>query len=279
MDAVFHAGELLVQERAGVRERAARIGGSIRDEIPPVAADFLAQRRFVVLAAADRAGRPWASIAGGPPGFARATGPRSVRLDAVAAPGDPLAGAVARSGHAGLLALDLATRRRMRINGRLAPAEGAILLEAEQVYSNCPKYIRPREAEFLLAARRSAAAASTGLSDPQRAWIRGADTFFIATVNPGEGADASHRGGEAGFVQVDGNRLTWPEYAGNMMYNTLGNIVSFPRAGVLVPDFTSGAMLLMTGVARIDWQGAGSHAGTGTHRVVELDVEEVMELR
>ena len=81
MNRVFHPGELMVQARAGVRERAARIGGSIRTEIPPTAAEFLEERGFIILATADRRGRPWASILNGPPGFARVIGPRSVRLE------------------------------------------------------------------------------------------------------------------------------------------------------------------------------------------------------
>ena len=277
MDALYHAGELLVQDRTGVRERAARIGGSVRDVIPPVAAEFLAQRRFVVVAAADPAGRPWVALLVGRPGFARAVGPHSVRLDAAPAPGDPLS-ALARAGHAGLLAIDLGTRRRMRLNGRIAAAEGAIVLHADQVYSNCPKHIQPREADASLATTHSAGSPSSGLTDAQRVWIRRTDAFFVGTVNPGEGADASHRGGPAGFVQVDGNRLTWPEYAGNMMYNTQGNIVAYPRAGLLVPDFAGGRMLLLTGAARIDWDARRAAAVPGAQRLIEVDVEEAVEL-
>ena len=114
--------------------------------------------------------------------------------------------------------------------------------------------------------------------DSQRAWIRRTDTFFLATLHPAEGADASHRGGMPGFVRVEGNRLTWPDYAGNLMYNTLGNIAVHPRAGLLVPDFDSGSVLLLTGRAGVVWDPARLSEFTGAERLVELDVEEAVEI-
>lgn len=273
----FHRGELAVQQRVGVREQADRIGRSMHREVPPPAAAFLEQRRFVVLATTDAWMRPWASIVTGRPGFASAADPLEVRIHAAPAPGDPLRENLAHSRVVGLLAIDLATRRRMRVNGTLAPAaDGAIVLRVEQAYANCPKYIQRRdvEGEPVPGTGRLRGRAGT-LTEAQRAWIRSADTFFVATVNPGEGADASHRGGLPGFVQVEGDRLTWPDYAGNMMYNTLGNIAVYPRAGVLVPDFASGAVLQLTGRAGILWDVGG---GPGAERQVELRVEDVVEI-
>ena len=271
----FHPGELAVQERAGVRERASRVGSSIAAEIPPVARAFLEERPWIVLGAADRQGRPWASLVAGPAGFARVTGPREVCLARI--PGEPLDASLGPGTVVGLLAIDPSSRRRMRVNGTLAAAEGAVVLHADQVYSNCPKYIHPRT-DSLRDHPPGVALTAAGLADPQREWIRRADTFFIATVNPGEGADASHRGGPPGFVDVEGDRLRWPDYAGNMMYNTLGNIERYPRAGLLFVDFERGARLMLTGRARIDWDAASAARVPGAQRVVELDVEEVIEV-
>jgi hypothetical protein len=274
----FHPGELAVQARAGVGERAARVGGSIHREIPPAARAFLEERRYVVLGTADEAGWPWASVLSGPRGFAGAPDARTVRLDAAPLPGDPLERALDAGGPVGLLAIDSPSRRRMRVNGRLSrAADGAVLIEAAQVYSNCPRYIRPREAELAAPAAPESITQSGGMTEAQREWVRRADTFFIATVNPGEGADASHRGGAPGFVEVRGNRLAWPDYAGNMMYNTLGNIAAYPRAGVLFPDWETGAMLLLTGRAAIDWDAGRAAAVPGAQRLVELRVERVRE--
>lgn len=273
----FHRGELAVQERVGVRRQAAKIGGSIHGAVPPAAGAFLEQRRFVALATADPDGRAWASVLTGLPGFATAPHPLEVRIHASPSPGDPLGENVETSRFAGLLAIDLATRRRMRVNGALERgADGEIVIRVEQVYSNCPKYIQRRtvEREEPGDAARLVRHA-TVLTEEQQAWLRRADTFFIATLNPEEGADASHRGGMPGFIEVEGNRLVWPDYAGNMMYNTLGNIALHPRAGLLVPDFSSGSVLQLTGRAGVLWSGGDV---PGAERRVELEVEDVVEI-
>jgi predicted pyridoxine 5'-phosphate oxidase superfamily flavin-nucleotide-binding protein len=90
--------------------------------------------------------------------------------------------------------------------------------------------------------------------------IREADTLFIATGHRGDGKDstfgmdASHRGGEPGFVRVEGDRLlVIPDYAGNNHFNTIGNLVMDPRAGLLFVDFESGGLLQLTGRTEIDW--------------------------
>jgi uncharacterized protein len=273
----FHPGELAVQQRVGVRDQADRIGRSMHREVPSPAGMFLEQRHFLVLATTDASVRPWASIVTGPPGFASAPDPLQVRIEAAPMPGDPLRENLAHAPVVGLLAIDPATRRRMRVNGRLAIAEdGAILVRVEQAYSNCPKYIQRRSVEVGAPSgtARLLGRADT-LTEGQRAWIRGADTFFVATVNPGEGADASHRGGLPGFVRVEGDRLVWPDYAGNLMYNTLGNIAAYHRAGLLVPDFASGAVLQLTGRAAVLWE---TGEFPGAERLVELRVEDVVEL-
>ncbi len=277
MDSAYHAGERAVQERAGVRDRAARIAGSIHRVVPAAARGFLQQRTFVVLATADAAGRPWVSLLSGPPGFAGAPQPRTVRLEAVPLPGDPLAENLQTSDWIGLLAIDPATRRRMRVNGRvLRTGHGVIEIATDQVYANCPKYIQRRGVDGSPAAARMVHRSSTPSAE-QGEWIRRADTFFVATVVPGAGADASHRGGMPGFVTVEGNRLSWPDYAGNLMFNTLGNIASHPRAGLLFPDFETGAILQLTGRAAIDWDSARAARVPGAERLVDVEVEEVVE--
>jgi predicted pyridoxine 5'-phosphate oxidase superfamily flavin-nucleotide-binding protein len=275
----FHAGELAVKERAGVRDRAARVGGSIHGEVPPAAKAFLEQRRFVVLATAGLDGRPWASVVTGPAGFASVPVPGEIRIVAAPFPGDPLADTLEHSRFAGLLAIDLATRRRMRVNGGLERvAGGPLVIRADQVYANCPKYIQRRAAEGQMPPAPGPARRAGSLSETQRAWIRRADTFFIASVNPGEGADASHRGGLPGFISVEGDRLVWPDYAGNLMYNTLGNIAAHPWAGLAVPDFGSGSLLLLSGRAAIEWEADRVAAVPGAERLVELAVDQVVEI-
>lgn len=275
---MYHPGELEVQRRVGVEPMAAKIAGGVRVEIPPAAEEFLAQRRWVVLSTVDAEGRPWASILNGAPGFVSA-GPGSLHLEASPVPGDPLGSNRSVSEFVGLIAIDLATRRRMRVNGRLdRNHHDGILIHLDQVYSNCPKYIQRRvENPRVGQPGRPETRVSTTLSEEQARWISQADTFFIATANPGEGADASHRGGRPGFVRVQGNRLTWPEYKGNMMFNTLGNVASYPRAGLIFPDFATGKTLQLTGRAVINWDPDSAAGIPGAEQVMEFEVEGVVE--
>jgi predicted pyridoxine 5'-phosphate oxidase superfamily flavin-nucleotide-binding protein len=280
MGSAYHAGELEVQERAGVRLMAGKIAGSIHHSLPPVASAFLEQRRFVVVATEGEDGRPWASMLTGQPGFARVLDPRTVRIEAVPVPGDPLEGNLDVSRFIGLIAPDLAARRRLRINGRLERAgDGALLLHADQVYSNCPKYIQRRDGDEGTVERMPVLVRRAGsLTAEQRDWIRRADTFFIATLSPEVGADASHRGGMPGFVTVAGDRLVWPDYTGNSMFNTLGNIAAHPWAGLLFPDFESGAVLQLTGRATIDWDQTRAAAVSGAERLVRFEAEQAVEI-
>jgi hypothetical protein len=276
----YHPGELEVQRRAGVGENAQRLSGSIRDVVPDSARAFLDERRFVVLSTADAKNRPWASVLSGSPGFAHTLDARTIQIKATPADDDPLTMNLRTSPLVGLIAPDFSMRRRLRVNGRLErTADGSILIHVDQAYANCPKYIQQREGSLQprVDVPRRLARRSTALHPRQKDWIHRADTFFLATLNPGEGADASHRGGMPGFVKIKGQELTWPDYAGNSMFNSLGNIVRHPWAGIVVPDFETGSTLQLTGRATVDWDPEHSAAFPGAERLVKLAVEEVVE--
>jgi len=248
----YHEGEKALQRRAGVREQARAVGAIVEPTIFPAAARFLAEQRILVAASLDAHGRPWASLLTGPPGFARAVDETLLRIAAAPAPGDPLAANLAARAELGLLAIDLRTRRRVRVNGRAILRDDGIDLSAAEVYGNCPKYIRPREiAREDDGAPRDPRIASA-LTPAQRALVARADTFFIASAHHRTGADASHRGGPPGFVTVrpDGG-LSFPDFPGNNMFNTLGNLAVDPRVGLLFVDFEKGGVLQITGTASL----------------------------
>ena len=122
----------------------------------------------------------------------------------------------------------------MRINGSVTRRGDALVVATAEVYSNCPQYIHPRAFD----GRVTDDLAHSLLTSEQRAWIANADTFFLATSHPTRGSDASHRGGPPGFVSVDSpTRLSWPDYPGNNMFNSLGNLAVNPRCGLLFVDF------------------------------------------
>ncbi|MGW7365698.1 pyridoxamine 5'-phosphate oxidase family protein [Streptomyces sp. NPDC054841] len=274
----YHRGSIAVQRRVGVRDQAAHVGRSIGPGIRPVAAAFLELQPMLVLGAADPAGRLWSSLLTGPPGFVRATGPHSVSVAGGIPDGDPLAGAFTADAPGvggvpvGTIALDPRTRRRMRLGGIARPSPRGLAIEAERVFSNCPRYLQKRELYEPADDAPHAGAARRGrrLTPGQEDFVRAADTFFIATRSDA-GADASHRGGNPGFVRVESaDTLSWQDYPGNSMFLTLGNLETDPRAGLLFLDWATGTTLQLTGTARTSF---GADGG----RSVRFRVEEAVE--
>lgn len=274
----FHEGELEVQRRVGVAANAERIGRIIRHCMPDAARAFAAAQRFVILGAADAAGRVWATLLQGDPGFLSTPSDELLCIDARPRPGDPLAESLGSEADVGLLVIHPATRRRMRVNGRAHPREpNGLEIATREVYSNCQKYIRPREVGPPRATGRPPVVErGSALTPAQAAWLAAADTLFIASRHPRAGADVSHRGGPPGFVQVSApDRLVIPDYPGNMMFNTLGNLAADPRAGLLLVDFDGGGTLQLTGRAAIHWDPAARGDFPGAERLVELRIDEV----
>ena len=177
-----------------------------------------------------------------------------------------------------MLAIEFSTRRRVRINGMLAHVdEAGMQISVDQAYGNCPKYIHPRRLEHVASAPQPVERSST-LSAEHEHVIANADTFFLGTIHPTRGADASHRGGPPGFVHVDGDRLWWPDYPGNNMFNSFGNLAVDPSAALLFIDFETGATLHATGTAAVEWVTPSDIDG-GTGRRVNLAVESVVSAR
>jgi len=291
MSSPFHSGEVIAQELAGVRKAADRVGAIIRDSIPPAAQDFMLEQPMALIGFEDSEDHIWCSVVTGRPGFLWAVDDRTVQIDAAARRGDPLNGLVEEGRYPGLLAIDPATRRRMRINGRVHWTDaGDFQIAADQVYSNCSKYIQAREwTEAMEAGDSSPGSTTAELVDSQITLIRNADTFFIASIHAEQGADCSHRGGAPGFVKVINNKtLLFADYAGNNMFNTLGNLIVNPRCGLLFIDFGTARTLQLTGRASVKsaeqalWTTAGSEGRSdtelGAQRAVEFQIDGVIEL-
>lgn len=271
-DGGFHAGELAVQRRAGVVAEAARLSGMLGPaELRGGMVHFLDARTFAVLTARDGAGRLWTSPLTGGPGFLDATSPETLVIHSVPAPGDPLHELPAEQ-PVGLLVIDFSARRRVRLNGTLIGVTTAGLqIQVEQAYGNCPQYIQKRQlGPDLTAAGPARVEHRDHLSADDADLITRADTFFIGTVHPSRGADASHRGGPAGFVRVHRDRLWWPDYRGNNMFNTFGNLEIDPTAALLFADFATGDTLHLSGTAGVDWTTPGA-ASDDTGRQAHFD--------
>ena len=276
----FHSGEIAVQKRAGVTDIAADVGEGIVDRISDGAREFVTARRMIVMASVDARRRVWASVVTGAPGFISLPDSHTVRIAALPPEADPLRENLRAEGHVALFIPDLLAARRIRLNGRGRIVDGAMEVHAEQVYGNCRRYIQER---LLVGTRTTADSMGSHVSRAGELaeldcdQISRADTFFIATDHPDAGADASHKGGNPGFVRViDSRHLAYPDYNGNSMFNTLGNLEVNPKAGLLFIDFDSGRTLQLTGTASIDWNPERARDFSGAERVVDFAVDEAI---
>lgn len=283
----YHEGELQVQERVGVLQEGAQNARVIQDSIIKGALRFIGQLPMAVFGSLDQEENVWASVFLGTPGFMQAEDERLVRFDLttmVHNPHDPFWKNIQENPQVGMLAIELASRRRLRINGTITRESDALLqLQVKESYPNCPKYIQRRQVSSPLhVADRIPHISARGdvLGSEQHALIAKADTFFVASVHPERGVDASHRGGNPGFVAlVDDCTLRIPDYPGNSMFNTLGNFTANPRAGLIFLDFDSHRTLQLTGRPEIlyEVEGTAEESG-GTNRHWQFHIERWVEI-
>ena len=252
---VWHAGEIALQQQAGVAERMAEVGQRvIRDYMPDQHRDFYAQLPFIVAGSVDAQGDAWATLLEGQPGFIFSPNATTLDIAAQPDPRDPAAAGFTDGAPVGLLGIELHTRRRNRMNGVLSAIGGGFRVQVEQSFGNCPRYIQLRDFRFA----RSPDEPATGeievlstLDQPALTTVTNADAFYVATYNEQQ-VDASHRGGKPGFVRVnDDGLLTIPDFNGNLFFSTLGNIHQNGKAGLLFVDYHSGDTLQMTGDASV----------------------------
>ena len=137
------------------------------------------------------------------------------------------------------------------------PGNIQLAASIEQCVPNCPKYINKRlitsstPKPLLLSD-------STHLSQAALDLIKNADTMFVASVHEHEDMDANIRGGPQGFIRVaqpqsleEASTIVWPEYSGNNLYQTLGNLEATPKAGIVIPNFETGDVLYVTGTTQV----------------------------
>lgn len=280
----FHDGEQALQRRAGSFERLAAAGPRIMaTALDEERQAFWRERPFVLLGACDASGQPWATLRHGPPGFVAMPAPDRVVIDAAPLAADPL-GPLAPGARVGLLGIEPETRRRNRLNGVVETAAG-LALRVEQSFGNCPRYIQPRRITTIGPAPVPGPVRhDPGLGAQAAALLATADTVFIASTYPAapddtdpcHGTDVSHRGGAPGFVHVRAelNVLRLPDYAGNNYFNTLGNLLREPRAGLLAIDWRCGDVAWIAATARLIDDPALLKHYPGALRVVQFDVTQ-----
>jgi len=275
----WHEGELEAQRRAGVDPAyPARVAPFLRPWLNEQHQEFYPELPFVIAGALDDAGRPWATLLQGDPGFLQVRDETRLHVDAEPDADDPARAGFAEGREIGLLGIQLETRRRNRLNGHVArDGDPGFDVVVDRAYGNCPKYITTHELQWTPPQPRPAELRD-GLDDEARATIAAASSFYIAShagIEHG-GVDVSHRGGRPGFVAVDGDWLIVPDFQGNQFFNTLGNLLVEPRAGLLFVDFANGDLLQLTGTAEVLYDSPLLARFAGAQRGFRVRVERLV---
>jgi hypothetical protein len=282
----FNRDELAAQALAGGGPR----GHGIQDFMSEQSRHFFGQLPCLFVAAIDADGWPLATVLSGKPGFLRAPDPMTLQIDSVPAAADPAAASLVPNQQIGVLGIDFSTRKRNRVNGHIAGRDAAgITVAVSQSFGNCPQYIQRRALEESVVGRADGATIPAEsfehLDEAAQAAIAAADTFFVASrsrsedaADPGaghgasHGADISHRGGRPGFIRIQGDVLTIPDFRGNRYFNTLGNLIGEPRASLLFVDFATGDLLQLQGRTEVEWNGAAAQQIDGAERLWRFHV-------
>ncbi|EXJ69362.1 uncharacterized protein A1O5_07398 [Cladophialophora psammophila CBS 110553] len=156
--------------------------------------------------------------------------------------------------------------------------EVQLVVKIDQSLGNCPKYLNKKH---IVAADPKPRLLSSSPHLTQKAidLVQSADLFFVTSTHKHEDMDCNHRGGPPGFIRVqqptnsdEGSTIVWPEYSGNNLYQTLGNLESTPHAGLVIPDFETGDVLYVTGDTETLVGAAASKVITKSNLAVSLKV-------
>ena len=117
---------------------------------------------------------------------------------------------------------------------------------------------------------------SDRIDDEDRAFIESRDMFFLATVDADGLPQCSYKGGDPGFVRVlDAQTIAFPNYDGNGMYLSMGNLQANAHVGMLFIDWESPQRLRLNGVARATESDPLLEAFTGAQFVVRVQVRHL----
>ena len=275
-------------------------------------ASFMLQRApLLAIGTLDDQSRPWTALWGGAPGFSESIGGGFVGTRTlVDGKHDPVVQALVGSTPKGELlqpqdggkmlsglAIDLVTRKRVKIAGKMAAGtvrevdfeagdnielpedvpktqnQIQMITKIEQSLGNCPKYLNQYELRPTLITPKLIAQGAN-LSPEGNALINKADMFFLSTASTTD-MDTNHRGGPPGFVRIiSPTRFIYPEYSGNRLYQSLGNLQLNPLIGITFPDYETGDVLYMTGTATVLVGTEAASIMPGTNLAVRVDVTE-----
>ncbi|KAF4553012.1 Hypothetical protein D9617_8g050250 [Elsinoe fawcettii] len=275
----WHEGEQQMHRRLRVPE----MDNPATPGLSPQLAAALPRMPLLAIGTLDKDDRPWTTLWGGEKGLSQSLGggmmgvrtPVPSELDPVVEilVGGKADGEVVKEEGQGRLIsgliIDLETRKRVKLAGRMIAGalaaqendnenvhEGLLQLvvKVDESLGNCPKYLNKKAISPAHPAPRLISDTPT-LHPKAVDLIHKSDLFFLSTTHSQFDMDTNHRGGPPGFVRILTNKdkavIVYPEYSGNRLYQSLGNMMTNPKAGICFPDFATGDCLYVTGTTEI----------------------------
>ena len=260
----YHSGEIELHRRLDREEQQLEMGRKVHFPfLTPDQQALFAKITVIFIGYVDKNGLPWSSVLYGPPGFVTSANPKLIFIDIFKRCGDPLASALKPEVPISLLGIDFSTRERIRVNGVVKSSQNKKAeIVVVQAYGNCPQYIKTRTSRFVADPKADAKNhffACKEIDDQTKKLIENSEMMFVSSFNPKDdiyengGVDINHKGGNPGFIKVEGNTLHIPDFVGNFAFNTLGNFILNPKAGITFFDFSKKKLILMSGDVSLFW--------------------------
>jgi ferredoxin-NADP reductase/predicted pyridoxine 5'-phosphate oxidase superfamily flavin-nucleotide-binding protein len=277
--------------------------------LTPQASFMLQKGSMLALGTLDAESRPWTTLWGGSPGFSEPLGGGFIGTRTlVDGTHDPVVQALVGNAINGEmlqpkdgkmlagLAIDLMTRKRVKIAGKMVAGtvkevdveidgqndksdlptkqkQIQLVTKIDQSLGNCPKYLNQYQLQPALVEPKQLSAGST-LTNEAEALIAHADMFFM-TTSTSQDMDVNHRGGPPGFVRIiSSTSLAYPEYSGNRLYQSLGNLQLNPKIGITIPDYETSDVLYITGTTEIFVGADADKLLPGSNLAVKISISE-----
>ena len=259
MQDYYQEGQFALQRITGEEEiaqdRLAMVQPSIHERSIP----FIEKQIFAFLGSEDANGSLWLSLLIGEKGFISVPSLQEVKLDldkVVTNREDIVFTNIKTKPTVGLLFHQAAKRARYKAWGIASEKDNQLSFDIKMGYKSCPKHIQkerialPEESKALVPSFTK----GNDLGSSEKDWIIKSHTFFVTTQSKKGAVESAHRGGNPGFIEImDDGRLRIPDYFGNSIYSTLGNIYNNPKAALLFIDYDNGETLQLSGSAVIQF--------------------------
>lgn len=259
MSHIFHDGQLAVQSITGEKEIAKMRIPMIKDAIHPRSIPFIEYQLLAFPGSEDIDGNIWLSLIVGKRGFIKIPSIHEINFDlskVISNKNDVFFKNIETKPTTGMLFHDAERRARYRVWGTAQKKENQLVFNIKMGYPSCPKHIQrevfksPKVKDNLNVISKRGSI----LNSSEKKWIASAHTFFIATQTKKGDIESSHRGGNPGFIKIlESGLLRVPDYLGNSMFSTLGNIYENQKAALLFVDYTKGITLQLTGKATLQF--------------------------